>query len=100
MVRLSHKTSALVFRIFRFVISILLIFVIANVTLPGMQWSKSDFAIAGIFLLLLRIGWELIWTAKQSTRQRSIAAVCLITFAFISWLELAVGIFDLPFSGS
>ncbi len=64
------------------------------------NWTLSDFVVAGVLLLGTGLICELIMRKVNKTNHRIIlCAVILVAFLLI-WIELAVGIFGTPFAGS
>ena len=64
------------------------------------NWSFFDFIIMGILILSLSFSIkQVLKTTKNINYRIHIIIVILILFLLI-WAELAVGIFDTPFSGS
>jgi hypothetical protein len=64
------------------------------------NWSVSDFMVAGVLLLGTGLLCELVMRKVKNIKTR--LAICgVILFALlIIWIELAVGIFGSPFAGS
>ncbi|MGB8705993.1 MAG: hypothetical protein WCD31_13280 [Gillisia sp.] len=79
---------------------LLLIPLIAMQFTSEVQWSLSDFLIAGT--LLLGAGAAIQLTLRKITSLRNRIVVCgiIITALFLVWAELAVGIFGTPFAGT
>jgi hypothetical protein len=79
---------------------LLLIPLIAMLFTDEVNWTLSDFVVAGILLLGTGLMCEFVMRKvnKSGYRIAMILAI-LIVFALI-WLELAVGIFGTPFAGS
>lgn len=65
-----------------------------------MNWGFADFVIAAIFLVGLTFGFWIIKDKLKSRTQRMIAATITLGVFALLWIELAVGIFNSPFSGS
>ncbi len=64
------------------------------------NWSLSDFIIAGGLLLGTGLMIELVIRNVKNVKYRlAICAVILLALLLI-WIELAVGIFGTPFAGS
>ncbi len=64
------------------------------------NWSVSDFIIAGGLLLGTGLMIELVIRNVKNVKYRlAICAVILLALLLI-WIELAVGIFGTPFAGS
>lgn len=64
------------------------------------NWSLSDFMVAGFLLLSTGLVLEAILRAVQNLRQRLILCALVFVFSFAVWAELAVGVFGTPFAGS
>ena len=64
------------------------------------NWTLSDFIIAGVLLLATGIVIEVVARNVRNRKTRiGIVLGILIAFFFV-WAELAVGIFGTPFAGS
>jgi len=64
------------------------------------NWSVSDFIIAGGLLLGTGLMIELVIRNVKNVKYRlAICAVILLALLLV-WIELAVGIFGTPFAGS
>jgi len=82
------------------IMSILSIPLIAMQFTNEVNWSVSDFLTMGTLLLTVVLVIEFILQKVTKTKSRiGIVAVLLVLFLLI-WAELAVGIFNSPFSGS
>lgn len=85
---------------------ILLALCVLLVPLAAMQfsdevdWSLSDFIIAGALLVGTGLVFEFIVRKVTNPRRRLIFGIMLIFFFLLIWADLAVGIFGLPWSGS
>ena len=64
------------------------------------NWTLSDFVVAGILVLGTGLMYELILRNINQLKYR--IAICgALQFALIMiWVELAVGIFGIPFGGN
>jgi hypothetical protein len=72
---------------------------IGNILSPeNFKWSKSDFIIAGVFLLILGFYIYFILFFIKGRFRILILSLLFILF-WLLWVELAVGIFDSPISG-
>jgi len=79
---------------------LLLIPFIAMQFTAEVNWSPSDFVIAGALLFGTGLLCEFVLrTFKRTGRRIAICAV-ILPVLFIIWAELAVGIFGTPFAGS
>jgi hypothetical protein len=65
-----------------------------------MNWDIADFTIAGIFLLGFALSYWIITSKLKTRKQRIIATAITLGVLALLWGELAVGIFNSPFSGS
>ncbi len=81
-------------------------FVLLSIPFIAMQFSKevnwtlSDFAIAGFILFGTAFTINLILEKLKSTKSRLILILIALAILFLVWIELAVGIFGSPFAGS
>jgi len=68
---------------------------------PEVNWTLSDFGIAGFLLIGTGLLYELIVHKIKNTAHRAILSILLLSTLFVIWADLAVGIFDIPgISGS
>lgn len=72
---------------------VLLIPLIAMQFNNGVNWTSSDFVIAGIVLLVTGLIYELIVGKIKNVNHRLAAAALLVLAFLYVWAELAVGIF-------
>ena len=78
----------------------MLITLIAMIFTNEVNWTLSDFVIAGIILFSASILIEFVYRKSYKFKYRiPIILIILIVFMLI-WAELAVGIFGTAFSGS
>ena len=64
------------------------------------NWTVSDFIVAGVLLLGTGLACELVLRkVKKASYRIAICAAILVALLLI-WIELAVGIFGTPFAGS
>ena len=76
------------------------------IPLIGMQfsndvnWSLSDFVIAGILLFGAGLIFELILRIIKRKQTRILLVFILAAVLLLTWIELAVGLFGTPFAGS
>ncbi len=64
------------------------------------NWTLSDFVVAGVLLLGTGLLCEFVMRKVTKTGHRiGIIAVILVVL-FLIWAELAVGLFGTPFAGS
>ncbi|AQG79044.1 hypothetical protein [Spirosoma montaniterrae] len=64
------------------------------------NWTLSDFIIAGTLLLGTGLTGELILRKVNKTTHRIALCAMLLAALFLVWVELAVGLFGSPFAGS
>jgi hypothetical protein len=64
------------------------------------SWGPFDFVIAAILLLALigLVEWVLLWHLSRKWTMIFLGIAILVVF--LIWAELAVGLFDTPWSGS
>ena len=86
--------------IFFTVVILLLIPLIAMQFTEEVNWTLSDFIIAGILLTGTGLMIELVLRKTKKIKYRIIIVVALLIVLLLVWAELAVGIFGTPFSGS
>jgi hypothetical protein len=90
----------------RIVILLAVIAALLMVPLIGMQfsdevrWTLSDFAVAGLLLLATGLLIELVLRKTKKASYRNIAIALILLAFLLTWIELAVGIFGTPISGS
>lgn len=67
---------------------------------PEVDWNLADFLIMGVLLVgtgfMFVVGCSLV----RTMRSRVIIALVLGLALFLTWAELAVGVFGTPFAGS
>lgn len=66
----------------------------------GVDWDIRDFTTMGILLYGTGLLCELLMRVVKSVRSRLIVCGLLLFVLFLTWAELAVGIFGSPFAGS
>ena len=81
------------------VIVLLLIPIIAMNFTDEVNWTVSDFVVAGTLLLGTGLLCELAVRKIKNMTFRIIVCVILVIVLFFIWAELAVGIFGTPFAG-
>lgn len=79
---------------------ILLIPLVAMLFTEEVNWTLSDFVVAGVLLFGTGFLCELVLRKVTNWNYR-IGFIAVILFVlFLIWVELAVGIFGTPFAGS
>jgi len=81
-------------------VSVLLIPLIAMQFTAEVNWTLSDFVIAGGLLLGTAFFCELAWRKLKDKSYRTLVLLGLVLLFFLIWAELAVGIFGSPLAGS
>ena len=79
---------------------LLLIPLIAMRFTNEVNWTLSDFMVAGTLLLGTGLILDLILRKITSIKYRVVISTALLLVFLLIWAELAVGIFGTPFSGS
>lgn len=79
---------------------ILLIPLVAMLFTNEVNWTISDFIISSFLLLSTGIIFHFTIRKVRSFRYRVVISIALLLILLMIWAELAVGIFDTPFSGS
>lgn len=64
------------------------------------SWTVSDFLTAAVLLLGTGLAIELVIRHVKTSLSRTILLVIILLLLFLTWAELAVGIFGTPFAGS
>lgn len=64
------------------------------------NWTLSDFVIAAVLLLGTGLAIELVIRYVKTGLSRTILLIVILLLLFLTWAELAVGIFGTPFAGS
>ncbi len=74
--------------------------------LIGMQfshevnWTISDFIIAGILLAIVGLSIELVFKLTSTKMQKLLFLAIVLILGLLIWAEMAVGIFGSPIAGS
>jgi len=90
----------------RFIGILLTVTVLLCIPLIAMQftnelnWTLSDFIIAGVLLLSTGIIIEAVARSVRNRKTRIGIVLGILIAFFLVWAELAVGIFGTPFAGS
>lgn len=95
----SIKNKRLVIILLTAVI-ILLLPLIAMQFTEEVNWSLSDFMVAGALLIGTGLLCELAMRKIKKISWRIAVCVFFLAVLFLIWAELAVGIFGLPFGGN
>ncbi len=90
----------------RLIIILAVVAILLLIPLVGMQfttevnWDVLDFAIMGMLLLGTGLLCELFMRIVSSIQGRIIICCAVLLLFFLSWAELAVGVFGTLFAGS
>ncbi len=80
-------------------IILLLIPFIAMQFSDSVNWKAFDFILAGSLLLGTGLIYEFVIRKVTNSRYRVVLFVALLLVLAVVWAELAVGLFNTPFSG-
>ena len=83
-----------------FPLLLLLIPLIAMEFSDQVRWNRFDFLLMGSLLLLVGLGIHLILNKVKRVSYRLLYLTFITIVFLLIWVELAVGIFGLPFSGN
>lgn len=86
--------------IFLSVLFLLFIPLIAMQFTDEVNWTLSDFVVAGVLLLGTGLIFDLILRKIKSLKYRIVISLILLIVLLLIWAELAVGIFGSPLSGN
>lgn len=64
------------------------------------NWTSSDFVVAGILLAIMGFSIELVYYFSKNRLQRLLFLAVVLIFGFLIWAEMAVGIFGSPIAGN
>ncbi|WP_051666717.1 hypothetical protein [Pedobacter sp. R20-19] len=64
------------------------------------SWTVSDFLTAAVLLLGTGLAIELVIRYVKTSLWRTILLIIILLILFLTWAELAVGIFGTSFAGS
>jgi hypothetical protein len=73
---------------------------VGNLLSKEVNWSGSDFLIAGALLFTTAFLINLVRTRIKKQSQRVLISIFILLALALIWLELAVGIFGSPFAGN
>jgi hypothetical protein len=95
----THITRNLIFSAAGTVL-ILMVPLIAMQFTREVDWDVRDFTIMGILLFGTGALYTFISSMVSTTKMRIIIGTVLFILLFLTWAELAVGVFGTPFAGS
>lgn len=81
-------------------LALLSIPLVGNLFSKEVNWSGSDFLIAGILLFTIAFLINLVRNRIKKQGQKVLIVIFILLALALIWLELAVGIFGSPFAGS
>lgn len=81
-------------------LALLSIPLVGNLFSKEVNWSGSDFLIAGILLFTTAFLINLVRNRIKKQGQKVLIVIFILLALALIWLELAVGIFGSPFAGS
>ena len=93
---LSKQQVLIIFSI----IALLLIPFTAMQFSSEVNWSLSDFVVAGGLLLALGFSIDLVARKTKYFNKKFMAIAVIVILFLLVWAELAVGVFGTPFAGS
>lgn len=83
------------------IVAILLLIPLMAMQLTNeINWSPTDFLMAGILLTLTGFTIDFIWRKTKSNNAKLIWMVTVIVLFLLIWAEMAVGVFGSPIAGS
>jgi len=94
---MTHKQKTLT--MYALPLALLGIPLLGNLFSKEVNWSGSDFLIAGILLFTTAFIVNLVISKIKKRSQRVMISLFILLFLALVWIELAVGIFGSPFAG-
>ncbi|SMO94901.1 hypothetical protein SAMN06265171_11482 [Chryseobacterium rhizoplanae] len=73
---------------------------LGNLFSKEVNWSASDFLIAGALLFTTAFSINLVRNKIKKQSQKVLICIFILLALALIWIELAVGIFGSPFAGS
>ncbi len=95
---MTQKQKTLI--IYALPLALLSIPLVGNLISNEVNWSVSDFLIAGVLLFTTAFLVNLIRNRIKKQSQKVLFTIFILLALALIWLELAVGIFGSPFAGS
>ncbi len=86
--------------IYAFPLALLSIPLLGNLFSKEVNWSGSDFLIAGALLFTTAFLINLVRNRIKKQNQKVLIVIFILLALALIWLELAVGIFGSPFAGN
>jgi hypothetical protein len=79
---------------------VMLLPLLAMQVTDDVAWSAFDFAVAGVLLFSAGLVYVLTTRHMTNRRRRIAVGVAVAAALLLIWIELAVGLFGTPFTGS
>ncbi|WP_089696411.1 hypothetical protein [Chryseobacterium culicis] len=95
---MTQKQKTLI--IYALPLALLSIPLVGNLISNEVNWSASDFLIAGVLLFTTAFLVNLVRNGIKKQSQKVLFTIFILLALALIWLELAVGIFGSPFAGS
>lgn len=93
-------TMKRIIRMLAFVVILLLIPLVAMQFTDEVNWNAGDFIVAGVLLFGLGLVLEFVKHKVSNRVHRIIAGIIIVLLFLLLWMDLAVGLFGAPWSGS
>jgi hypothetical protein len=74
--------------------------ILTRVDGEGWHWTLSDFIVMGVLIFCTGLLLKYVTTKAHSKKQRLILAAAVVLVFLLAWIQLAVGIIDMPLAGS
>lgn len=94
------KNTRLIGILITVAVLLLIPFVSMQTGIGGARWSKFDFILAGLLLLVTGLACEFVLRMVTSFKYRLAICAAILFVLFIIWAEIAVGLFGTPLAGS
>ncbi len=95
---MTQKQKTLI--IYALPLALLSIPLVGNLISNEVNWSASDFLIAGVLLFTTAFLVNLVRNRIKKQNQKVLVTIFILLALALIWLELSVGIFGSPFAGS
>ncbi len=95
---MTHKQTTIA--IYALPLALLSIPLVGNLVSKEVNWSGSDFLIAGALLFTTAFLIKLVRSRIKKQSQKVLISFFILAVLALIWIELAVGIFGSPFAGS
>ena len=97
---ISQTQIQLVIKVFLTTLGVLIIPLVLTLTLSDFNWDTLDFVVGGLLIFSFGVYLTMLWKSKKSRKQKHLFFWIGVLILVLIWMELAVGIFGTPFSGS